>query len=877
MGLILKRPLCGCALAMAAGILTGMPAAPPLLRVAAVTLAVAAVLPQRTGAGKKTASTGRKGMPGKLPAGAWGSARWRGVLLLALWTASFLTGNIRVRQEQRISEQTEPLLEVTDPVELQGHIYKKQIRNKETVYYLDRVILRVADQNIETHPVAVHISDKLSETDKLLQTGTTAVFRGTLRQLRTAANEGGYDEKQYYGFLGIDYHLDVSEVLGVYGNADRIAGFLQNLSNKLKQNYILFLTGEDAGIVSAMVLGDKELLDGETNTSFRQAGVAHILVVSGMHMSCIGMCVYGLLRRRGGCIVPAAGAVVTLYLYGVLTCWGISAQRAFLMFALSMLGRVIGRTYDVLSGLSFAVILLLWQNPMLIGNVGLQFSVSAILGVVLAGGRLRKLAERRREEEKEKRSARGSGRQPRPGRTVQSLPGKLRDAFCVSLGVQLTTLPLVLRSYYEVPLYGVFLNMLVIPLLGVALCLGILCGGLGLLAPGLARAAAYPLELLLGAMRKAVSLSLALPGSGLITGSRSLEQILLYYIALAVLLFWLPERMGKPRLPDRGAGQTATASMPMRKMALTTASMPMQKIALSAAILLLSAIFLRPAVTDKCCAFLDVGQGDGVYIQAENGTHLFVDGGSSSKSGLGAYTILPFLKYNGVGRIDYWLVSHYDTDHVSGLLEILETDYPIGCLVLPRRDSASDHYRAILELAEAKDIGILYLGQGDRLELGEDTVYCLAPAGAAETMADGEKARGAGRMSQAEGDENESCLAIYYYGKDWQGVFAGDMGTAAEEEMLERNPCLGQADGTRLILKADHHGSDHSNGEAWLTALSPAYCVVSCGENNSYGHPGAEALERMEGSAREIRLTMEEGQVSFYCDGGNVRAEGFLQ
>lgn len=831
MGVIHKRPLCSAALAMVAGILTGMLDAPVMLRIVAVVLAAAAVLP------------GKPLVPEK-----------RTVILLGLCMACFLAGYIRIRQERQISQSVEPLLNVTDTVELQGHIYKRQIKNKETVYYLDRVILRVANQNYETHPVLVHISDELSQTDQLLQLGNTAVFRGTLRQLHTAVNEGGYDEKQYYTSMGIDYHLDVTEVLGIHGHVDVVAEFLQNLSLKLKRNLINVFSEENAGILSAMVLGDKELLERESNALFQQAGMAHILVVSGMHMSCIGMCVYGLLRRRGGCLLPAGMAVTILYLYGALTCWGISAQRAFLMFSLAMLGKAIGRTYDVLTGLSLAVLCLLGDNPMLIGNAGLQFSVAAILGVVLLAAQLRKLCELPKMPELREGQYRGN---------KQPMALKLRNAFCVSLGAQLATLPLVLRSYYEMPLYGVLLNMLIVPLLGTVLCLGILCCGLGLFSIGAAQVAAAPLELLLGAMQRVIAWSLRLPCAGLVTGTRSVNGILLYYGALVILLFGVPHLLRRQNMPDYRRMGTDEEKMRLHHA--------LGRWILPGALLLLLAVFLRPVSNKKICAFLDVGQGDGIYLQAENGADLFLDGGSSSKSQLGSYTILPFLKYNGIGSIDYWLVSHYDTDHVSGLIEILETDYPIRCLVLPRRDSGSDNYRSILELAENKGVEILYLGRGDRLQLGEDTVWCLAPEGG-EVPEEAEWRTG---ESGVPPDENESCLAIYYDGVEWQGIFAGDVGANKEEELLERNECLKWVDGTRLLLKADHHGSDYSNGEPWLAALSPRYCVVSCGENNRYGHPGAEAVGRMERAVQEIHYTMTEGQISFYQGENGLRVEGF--
>lgn len=821
MRLIRKRPLCSFALAMAAGIAAGMGNSWPLC-LAVMALALWGARPDRS-AKQRSRPAGPR-----VPVG----------ILAGICILCFVAGFIRIRQEEQKSRSAEALFVYTGTVELQGNIYKKQIRNKEISFYLNQVILRVDGKNHKTHPVLVHVSDKFSDNKKTsyhiddLQIGNTAVFRGTLRRPDPARNEGGFDARHYYGSIGIDYHLDAEAVLGVYGQSSAAAEMLEMLREKLKANLSMALSDENMGIVGAMVLGDKELLEQDVNILFRQAGVAHILVVSGMHMSCIGMCIYGVLRKLGGRCIPGAAAAVSLYFYGILTGFGVSARRAFLMFLLAMLGRAAGRTYDVLSGLSFALLWLLWDNPMLLQNTGLQLSAAAILGVVLAARQLGRFWEALHSGEAGVRLQKKQGQGYRQRRRrIEGLTAGVREACFVSLGVQLTTMPLVMQAYYEVPVYGVLLNILVVPLLGIVLGLGICCCILSLLSVGAAQVVAVPLELMLSALREVVSLSVRLPGARFVTGSRSFAQVILYYVILILLLYGVP---GLLKLTGE------------HKRAMAAAS--------AGALLIFLTCALRPVSDGKVCAFLDVGQGDGIYIRAENGTHIFVDGGSSSMSQSGTYTILPFLKYNGVSAVDYWVVSHYDADHVNGLIEVLEDGYSIHCLVLPGRDSRSENYRTILELAEARGVEILYLKQGDRLHLGEDTIFCLAP----------EKQQTESKGMEDASDENEACLAIFYDGIKFQGIFAGDVGADTEERIFAQNTCLTRVDKTRLILKADHHGSNYSNGKQWLNALSPLYCVVSCGAHNRYGHPGAEAVSRMQASGADILYTMEAGQISFY-------------
>jgi competence protein ComEC len=248
-------------------------------------------------------------------------------------------------------------------------------------------------------------------------------------------------------------------------------------------------------------------------------------------------------------------------------------------------------------------------------------------------------------------------------------------------------------------------------------------------------------------------------------------------------------------------------------------------------------ILCLPKVRGLEVDVLDVGQGDASYIHTTNGTDIFVDGGSSDVSKAGEYRILTFLKSKGVGRIDCWFFSHMDSDHTSGFLELMEADYEVGCLMVGVNLKGSDE--EVLLAAEERGISIVYLEAGDAVHFGEGTVKVLSP-----------------EPSAIISDANEDSLVFEIADGGFTGIFTGDIGESTEKSLIASGT-LGEAD----FYKTAHHGSKYSNTYDFLQALSPKLAVISCGANNSYGHPSDEAIENISATGARIYITMNDGQV----------------
>lgn len=396
---------------------------------------------------------------------------------------------------------------------------------------------------------------------------------------------------------------------------------------------------------------------------------------------------------------------------------------------------------------------------------------------------------------------------------------KIRQALVVSACIQMVTIPVMCQFFYEISVYSAFLNLLVLPCMGILLGLGMVGGIFSCVWPFAGKLLLFPCYLILLLFERACLVFLRLPHASLITGTLSLTAVLLWYAVLT--LFLAAKRHGKR----------------------------LSALALAVPLLFLLLAEKTPGFE---LDFLDVGQGDGIFLAAGDGTAMFIDGGSSNVGKVGTYRILPFLKCRGIRQIDYWFVSHCDEDHVSGLREALEAGYPVRHLAVSKYMPDDEAWRKLKELARQRRIPVLAMGKGDALHgVRRDwSVTCLSYEG--QGLPD---------------DRNENSLALFFESEDMTAFFAGDIGQE-QERALAKEWNLTDVD----VYKASHHGSNYSNCEELLDCLKPEMTVISCGMKNRYGHPGAEALARIQRTSGKIYETRRLGQIKI--KEASLEAEG---
>ena len=235
--------------------------------------------------------------------------------------------------------------------------------------------------------------------------------------------------------------------------------------------------------------------------------------------------------------------------------------------------------------------------------------------------------------------------------------------------------------------------------------------------------------------------------------------------------------------------------------------------------------------------FIDVGQGDGIFLRTTNGTTWLVDGGSSNVNEVGKYRILPFLNYYGEEDVDYACITHSDADHISGIRELLLAK-KIRHLVMTEISKTDETSRELAALATENGADVIYVSQDSCWESGDWNFECLYPGKEVKT-----------------GNINDQSMVLQIKAGETAFLLTGDLTGEVENEV---DP--GKLKGTD-VLKVAHHGSKYSSSEVFLKNVDAKLAVISCGKGNRYGHPAPETLERLSAAHMQIVITMDAGAV----------------
>lgn len=241
--------------------------------------------------------------------------------------------------------------------------------------------------------------------------------------------------------------------------------------------------------------------------------------------------------------------------------------------------------------------------------------------------------------------------------------------------------------------------------------------------------------------------------------------------------------------------------------------------------------------------YIDVGQGDATLIKC--GSHaMLIDGGNNH---LGT-TVQLYLKNQGVESLDYIIGTHPDADHIGGL-DVIAYKFDFDTIIMPDYEKDTKTYQELMDVIADKNKKVTYPVPGTSYSLGEAVFTILAP------------------ISNDYGtNANNYSVALMLEYKETRFLFTGDAEEESEAEMLQSGREL-FAD----VYKAAHHGSSSASTEAFLEAVHPSYAVISCGEDNSYGHPHAEVLNRLRQNGIQVFRTDEQGSIVASSDGKEIK------
>ncbi len=764
--------------------------------------------------------------------------------------------------------QLEMLVQSEETVQVQGQVRDYEIKDNSKTYLITSCVLKVQENEIPVKKLYL-----ITQQEDPITIGSVVSTEGTLEKPDAPANPGQFDTAAWYAAKGIFYTIWAEEIRVAQEAPPGFSEYMKQIRSRMVENLSVMLPESQAGILSAMLIGDKSLLDPELKAAYQMGGVLHVLSISGLHLSMMGM---GLLRllRKTGChrLISSGLAVAGMAVYTVFTGNGVATRRAFYMFTVMVIAGLVGRTYDSVSALALAAVITLILQPENLTYSGFLLSYIAVIGAALVwpvwkkgmicGETVEKTARTEKFFKGSENGDQGNGGKAGKSRKRERIPEKIpekwrekgrglvatlkENAVSCTL-ITLTTLPLTAYFFYEIPVLSILPNLIILPTMVWVMASGILGCCAGLFSVTLGRLALLPAFILLGLYETVMKAVQKIPGAVWICGQPSLIQVALFYIQLTLVLAGIS-----------WASREENAEKKLTGFLFSRTGKILQGCILAAAVICLLFRWDPPLSITA----LDVGQGDSLVIRKGAQSAWLVDGGSTDEKNVGNYRILPYLKSQGIGTLDAVIVTHSDEDHVNGIRELLEltgkrmTVLRIRRLFLPWWMQNSDCAAELEQLAGETGAVVSYMKKGDCITAGELTIRVLHPE-------EGEDYR-------EEPNAGSIVLSLHY--GEFDALLTGDVQGDGEERLLDVLKEEGQ---DYDYLKVAHHGSKNSTPEEVLSLTCPEVAVISCSAANRYGHPHQELLQRLSAVSADVYVTADTGAITCITDGRACTVRGY--
>ncbi len=439
-------------------------------------------------------------------------------------------------------------------------------------------------------------------------------------------------------------------------------------------------------------------------------------------------------------------------------------------------------------------------------------------------------------------------------RLRKKLPIFVADSLAVTIGAQLSVLPIIAWYFNVLSLSSLLANLVIAPIVEWIIVAGLLAGLLASLLPLAGKVVFLLASVVLGLVYELSRWVAALPGSQIYMPTFSWWGGILYYIGLGWLI--IGDEYRKRLMSCVGNKYLLAIGQKLRS------SRGWQAVSLLG---MLAVVFYcwQMGYNNKEMQvhFIDVGQGDSALVITPHGRAFMVDTGGVREGSydIGSRVDVPYLLHYGVEKLDYIFLTHAHDDHAGGVKGIL-TKIPVGAIGIGH-EGAGDYLQTFGtgELGKIKKL-LVPLQEGSSIELDGvriDMLYSPESRKVQESQL------------QATGNEFSNLIRVSYGEASF--LFTGDLVAEQEQQVLANGIHVAST-----VLKVGHHGSRTSSSQEFLTAVNPGWAVISCGYNNSFGHPHKEILNRLTSCTKaEILRTDQQGAIVFRTDGKSIKVESF--
>jgi len=631
-------------------------------------------------------------------------------------------------------------------------------------------------------------------------------------ELETPPQLDDFDYKDYLAHQGI-YSTMLYPKIEILerGKGSKPLEWIYSLRNRLSRTLAEVLPEPQASLAQGIILGIRSNIPSSVKADFIHSGTAHLLAISGLHLSIVagillslGIWLFG--RRHSLYIWLALG---TIWLYILITGMHPPVVRGAIMASLFLTAELLGRQRSAITALTFAAAIMVGISPQILWDAAFQMSFLAMAGLIFIFPPLQAAGRR-----VVKATVGEDG-------VAVSIANLTTDSFSVTIAAILAVWPLIAHYFGIISFVAPLATFLALPALPVIIITGALAGGLGLIALPLGYGVGWLAWPFLSYMLLVVNAFAAIPLSFTTVSTINIHLIWTYYLALALALWLNSYRQQASTLTTKSLTQVKPG---IDKITNLISRLPKKWVIPPLLVIAILVSFTAATMPDDNLhvSFLDVGQGDAILIHQGN-QQVLVDGGPSPQAiALELGKEMPFWDRT----IELVVLTHPSADHVTGLVEVLNR-YKVKQVLHPDLDFESDIYGEWLRLVKEKDIKCTIAHAGQQIDLGRGvSIQVLNPQ--------------IPHLTGTESDIDNNGMVLHISMGEVSFLLTADIMWEAEFELITRRANLAST-----VLKVAHHGSDTSTTPEFLAVVNPQLAVISVGKDNRFGHPTPEVMERL--------------------------------
>lgn len=622
---------------------------------------------------------------------------------------------------------------------------------------------------------------------KLLEYGDLIEIKGEYSAPEVARSYKGFDYSQYLKTLNIYGTIKVEESKIINKNQlSPILISINNIKEKMIDNANRNMPKRTANLLLGILIGERDNIQEDIIESFRTANLSHILAVSGAHTSYIILGITYLISKsktpkRIGYIIT----IINLLIFIIITGASYSVVRACIMAIVVIGAKICYRKENFFTSICISLIIILIQNPFAINDIGLKLSFMGTAGIVIFNKSITNFFIKLK------------------------IKQKIAEALSVTFSAQLMIMPITILNFNTISLTFFISNILASPLLGIIIIFGFISIFISSILNPISKVLFLILHIFLELLILVSKVTEKIPGSSILVKTPNILFAIVYYILILFFNYFFVIKQNPTRRFHKKIIKIIT---------IKNIKNGFKVIAVVFLIMLLLTRIVRIINPTLKIYFIDVGQGDSTLIVTPKNKKILIDGGEGKTN-----VLFQYLLDRRINKIDYIIISHFDSDHCNGLIEIIEK-MRVENIVMSKQSKESEEYKKILEIIKQKNIKVSSVKAEDKIII-EKNLYTkiLNPAEKFEFQ-----------------DLNNNAIVAKLVYKNFSMLFTGDI------EKVEENLAKKYKNELKsTILKVAHHGSKTSTSEEFLKYVEPQIALIGVGENNKFGHPNQITIEKL--------------------------------